>query len=684
MAFTRFSLTSLFILAAMAAFAQSERKVAILNMNTYNLETNNSRMQATVNMLTLTGIPFDTTSIIDTAINYPVVVTASRITDTALNTAQRTQLQNYVSAGGVIITSSLRDTALFNMFGVDSSDSDNGLTTVYWDTTGLPQYFSLVNDSLEAVVSIGDSNQVNFFTRAYFLTTGQQMAHYEDGRTAIVMNNYGSGKTYLFGPDFRDIILRNQLNMDLEAQRVYSNGFEVSADVFMFVIRNIIRNHIPNSVYTYTVPGNAVSALLITHDVDSRSSIDTMHIFSTYENSLGISAHYNVTTRYMHDHWMSDYFPGHDVKFDSLLINGHVLASHSVGHFPDFADDSLFHFGTVGNTMATYSPAYFWGNTTGGSVLGEVEVSKKILENDHGVTVRSFRAGHLCFPDSLGLALQTVGYDFNSTQSANDVMTAFPHYIYENRAFSSQPSSVLEIPMTISDVFKDNPIADTNHLLKVNIWIQDIAKYSANNAPVTLLIHPNRLFKMEAFQHLLDSLPPNMAIVRFEDYGDFWRKRDSLQYHTELSNDTLYVYMDNDKLSYEQSFIIDKANLDTVRFFDYNGTELAFAHQVYSSTQDLYYRTQLVTSANSLEKEIMFNIYPNPTNGLISILCDRIEPNVSISITDVSGKCIYSGFMEHGFKRIDLSTIASGDGMYFVKVAGKDFSVTKKLVVSGR
>ncbi|HYG52404.1 MAG TPA: T9SS type A sorting domain-containing protein [Flavobacteriales bacterium] len=650
-------------------------------MNTYNQEANNSRMQATVNMLTLTGLPFDTTSFIDTAINYPVVVTASRITDSAFNAAQRIQLINYVSSGGVIITSSLRDTALFSLFGVDSSDSDNSLTTVFWDTAGIPQYFNLVNDSLEVVVSIGDSSQVNFFTRAYFLTTGQQMAHYEDGRTAVVMNNYGAGKTYLFGPDFRDVILRNQLNMDLEAQRVYSNGFEVSSDVFMFIVRNIIRNHIPNSVYSYTVPGNASSALLITHDVDSRSSIDTMHIFSTYENSLSISAHYNVTTRYMHDHWMSDYFPGNDVKFDSLLINGHVLASHSVGHFPDFADDSLFHFGSVGNTQASYNPAYFFGNTTGGSVIGELEVSKNILESTYGANVRSFRAGHLCFPDSLALGLQTVGYEYNSTQSANDVMTAFPHYLYQTRAFSSQPGPVLEIPMTISDVFKDDPIADTNHLLKVNIWISDIARYNANNAPVTLLIHPNRMFKLEALQHLLDSIPPNMAIVRFEDYGDFWRKRDSLHYHTVRSNDTLYVHMDNDKLSFEQSFVIDRANLDTVRFFDYNGVELTYQRQVYSSSQDLYYRVQTATNMPGTENNFTFNIYPNPTTGVISVLCEHIEPLTCITITDMTGRMVYSDEMEFGYKQLDLSQFAQSEGMYFMRVQGKKNWVTKKIIL---
>lgn len=657
------------------------RQAVVLNMNHYNLETNNSRYQATLNLMRLTGIPFDTTSSLDTALLYPVVITASRFSDSALTTTQTIQLKNYVSSGGVIITSALRDTSLLDLFGISTTNSDNTLTTLTWDTTGLSPYFSLVNDSLEVNVSVGDPDEVNFYTRVYTLSTGQQLAHYEDGRTAAVINSYGSGKTYLLGPDFRDVVLRNQLNMDLEAQRVYSNGFEVSTDVFVFVVRNIIRSHIPNSVYAYTVPGNASSVLLVTHDVDSRTSIDTMHIFSTYETSRGISAQYNITTRYMHDQWMSDYYPGHDLVFDSLLMHGHIMASHSVGHFPDFANDSIFPFGTTGNTMASYTPAYLFGATSGGSILGELEVSKNIIEGAYGVPVRSFRAGHLCFPDSLGLALQTLGYDFNSTQSANDVLTAFPHYLYEDRAFSSKPSSVLEIPMTISDVFKDNPIADTNHLLKVNIWIRDIKRYAANNAPVTLLIHPNRTFKLDAFQHLLDSLPLGMITYRFQDYGDYWRKRDSLQFHTVLSNDTLYVYMDNDKLSYEQSFVIDHLGLDTVRFFNDNGTELTFQHQPYSGTQRLYYRAPLITGVPTPQEQgISFNVFPNPATGMIAVTYDHMGQGVLISVIDLSGRVLYNERMPDRVKWLDMRAITPEQGVYLICLTNGRERSTRKLV----
>lgn len=662
--------------------SQSQRKVALLNMNTFNIETNNSRFQATINLLKLAGIPFDTTSSIDYAINYPIIVTASRITDSSFTIPQKMQIENYVVAGGVLISSSLRDTSLFPLFGINYSDSDNELYTINWDTNIAPQYFDLLNDSLEISVQLADTDQINYYNRAYSLSTGLSLGNYEDGRSALVANNFGFGKTYLFGPDFRDVILRSELDMDLDAQRTYSNGFEPTKDVFVFIVRNIIRNNIPSSVYKYTSPNNSSSVLLITHDVDSKTSIDSMYYFYEYEASIGISALYNITTRYVADEWMTAYYPGSEPKVDSLLYFGHVLGSHSVGHFPDYADDNVFHYGSLGNTSASYSPNYFSGITTGGTILGELEVSKEMIESTYGVSVRSFRAGHLCFPDSLGMGLQLLDYEFNSTNSANNVLTGFPFYNYNRRSFYGEPSTVLEIPMTISDIFKDNPIADTNFVLKVTVWIEDISKYDQNNSPVTLLIHPNRSYKLQGLKNLLDSLPPNMKIYPFQLYGEFWRKRDSLIFHTDLSNDTLYVRMENE-IDARQSFVIDHLGLDTVRFFDLNGNELSFYSQPFSETQRLYYSQPWTYAINETPKdEFLFNVFPNPTNNSIIIVAPDLNQEMAeLTVCDLTGKIVFSDIVKPGvLKKIDFSEFSNQAGIFFVSLSSRNNRATRKVI----
>src|SRR5690606_8110482 len=157
----------------------------------------------------------------------------------------------------------------------------------------------------------------------------------------------------------------------------------------------------------------------------------------------------------------------------------HVLGSHSVGHFPDFADETLFPLGNLGNDADNYTPYYSSGSTSGGSVLGELEVSKNLLENDHNVEIRSFRPGHLAYNDSLALALEMLDYQFSSSVSATSVLTSFPFYAVKVRTFDGVESSVLEIPMTISDVFDD--ISAENYSEKVDIWLDATLKYNSNH-----------------------------------------------------------------------------------------------------------------------------------------------------------------------------------------------------------
>jgi hypothetical protein len=650
-------------------------------MNTYNNETNNSRYQSAFNLLSLTGIAFDTTSVLNTALQYPVVLAGSRIMESSFNGVQRNQVRSYVNGGGTLITSAMRDTGLYQLFGISASISNDELYSISWDTTNFPGYFDLVDDSLEKVISLGDPTATNFFCRVYGLSTAQSLGNYEDGTCAMTMNQSGLGKTYALGPDFRDVILRNQINQDIDAHRTYSNGFEPTTDVFVFIIRNIIRSHIPNSVYKYTSPDNTSSVLLITHDIDSRTACDTMDIFSDFEFSRNISGQYNITTRYIEDTLMSDFYLSAIPEVNALTGKGHVIASHSVGHFPDFADSDVFPYGTLGNTMASYQPYYPVNSTIGGTVLGELEVSRDILQTNHGVTVKSFRAGHLCYPDSLGMALEEAGYEYNSTRSSNDILTNFPYYAYDDAAFSGAPTSVLEIPLTISDVFHTGGFTDSNYISRVNLWIDASRRYDRNNAPVNLLIHPNRTFKLDALQRLLDSIPETMKPYGFESYGSFWRKRDSLLFHTTLSNDTLIVRMDNYVLDQRQSFVIDHTGLDTVLFFDAGGNALAFQFQTYSATQRLYYMHANTTSLTTIPPEYsFFRVFPNPSNGIITLATDKNLSNADITITDLTGKIIYKTILSGTVFQIDLSAFITQPGLFFVRLSTKDEVLTKKIM----
>ncbi|MFZ5554283.1 MAG: T9SS type A sorting domain-containing protein [Bacteroidota bacterium] len=673
----------LFVLCTGILFAQPGRKAVVLNMNTRNAETNNSRFLSVVRMLRMAGVPFDTTSQLNTAFNYPVIITGSRILDTVFTASEQTQLYNYVFNGGVLVASSMRDSTLYNLFGISADSSSNQLYRVTWDTLTQPGYFSMINDSMEVTVSLGDTSQGStFFTRFYTLNGAESLGNYENGNCALSHFSYGNGHSYAFGPDFRDVSLRNQLDLDLEAQRVYSNGFEPTGDVFVFILRNIIRKHIPFSASKYTSPYNTKNVVLVTHDMDSKTGIDTMQAFADYETSKNISAQYNLTTRYISDGWMTGFYVGSWSKVHYLLSGGHVLASHSVGHFPDFDDESVFPYGNLGNTPGTYQPFYTGGITTGGTVLGELEVSKNLIEDDHTVSVRSFRAGHLCYPDSLVLGLMQTGYEFNSTLSAGNILTGFPFYDLDTRSFSGNESTILEIPMMISDVFSTSPMDETNYLQKAQLWTNVTRQYADNHSPVTLLIHPNRMYKLSALQAYADSVENESAFYAFEEYGDFWHKRDSLEFHTELNSDTLSVIMDNALLVSEQSFMIDFTGLDTVLFFDNNGSPLAFNWQDEGNGQRLYYQSPSMGWNEWVnENEIPLLIYPNPAQNGFTIETGKKLYDGKVEIFNLTGSLVLS-FPTEGKSEFWVDSRSGFPaGIYLVRIGNEVFHGLQRLII---
>ncbi|MBD3638808.1 MAG: T9SS type A sorting domain-containing protein [Crocinitomicaceae bacterium] len=658
--------------------AQTDRKVAVLDMTNYNSETSNSRRLSCIRLLRQIGVPHDTTSSLTTALQYPIVITSSRILQGSFSSTEISDLDNYVANGGVLITSSMREPLLYNVCGISNNTSDDSLYTITFDTTAA-QIYDYIDDSLEVKVSLGDSmDGPTFFTRYYDLTTASSLANYENGTCALAMNNYGSGTVYTFGPDFRDITYRNHMNFDVNAHRTYSNGFEPTGDVFMLVVRNIIRKHIPNAVYKYTVPHDYTSVLMITHDIDSKTGIDTLFMFSQSEKNMGIVGHYNVTTRYFSDTWMSNYYIDSWPEIHQLVDDGHTIASHSVGHFPDFADDVIFPFGTLGNTVGTYAPSYTGGATSGGTILGELEVSRDILQNDHGVNIRSFRAGHLAYPDSLGLGLEVTGYEFNSTYSANDVLSSFPYYTAQVRTFNGIESTVLEIPMTISDVFSSDPITELNYPQKVAIWTDATNRYDANHSPVVLLIHPNRGWKLTAQEDYLSGIPGTMLVDAFENFGDYWRKRDSLQYTTTLTTDTLTVTIDDALLTQKQSFVIDFGNLDTVIFENLSGSSLDFEWKNWDHGTRLYYQIDTGLNVPEIAKIPEIKVYPNPTQGVLNIVTS-FDDGYEVFLFNLSGQLLFSDVVSGSAKTLQLQSKNLESGTYILVVKSGDHIIREKI-----
>lgn len=668
-----------------------QRKVALLDLSTRNGETNTSRYRSCVWILNTAGIEYTSTTSLATALTYPVIFMSPVIKSTTFKSQERTSLTNYVKAGGIIICSSVQTSNFNSLCGVSAYESLDTRKYFNSNTSSLPWLFDRIDDSAETSIRfLGTTTGAVCTSRSYTLNGGTSLASYEDGKSAFVYRATGKGAVYTFGMDLRDVILRFQIDDDGNAQESYSNSFEPGSDVFMMLIQNIVRHHIPNTVRLHTSPRNSTSSVMVTHDYDSKSCQDTCGYFADMEYSRGIKAMYNITTSYYSNGWISGFYNTSYSSIQYLLSKGHLIASHSVGHFPDFETDSRFPLGTKGLTTTTYHPTYTAGVTTNGCTYGEVEVSKNLLETDHKVPIKSFRSGELNYNKTLAYALSQTGYKFNSSFSANDVLTNFPFYAVDGKKVSGAQLPILEISMTISDVWTPSMSA-SNYIPKVAIWNTITKKNDANNAPTVLLIHPNRRFKVLAEEMYLDSLPSSALLIPLDEYGEYWQERDTLDFYSTLSNNVLNVYLNTDNPDERISYVIDSASkLSEVHFYTPNGNELTLSNQSWANGATLYYTQKSNQYKTSGVVEKINNtaavVYPNPSTSDVNINIEHAETGTyTLTVFDALGQQIIHTQQTHissaGMLSFPWNVEKLTTGCYYFSINGGNLSSKGKIMV---
>ena len=558
----------------LTSFGQSHR-LAILDLCERNEEVNKENLASAIHMAEVAGMPYFITSIVSEATEVPFILITSSLRDETLQTSEIQTLTDFVNQGGILVAPYIRNSIYFSLFGISSSSYASTRYSLKWESSQLYPELQWVNEDLEKELPLADPEyDRSIYTRGYTPENASVLASFEDNLAAITKNNYGQGKAYALGFELKDVILRNLLNKDYSTQRTWSNGFEPTTDMFLLFLRAIYTSNQPVSIYKHTSPGNSTSVLLLTHDVDSQTGVDSMFYFSEWEANEGIKAHYFITTRYFSDGLMSDYYKEEDFdKMKNLLRNGHKIGSHSVGHFTDFANMTTFPIGETGNTKENYNPAYHDGVTVGGTVTGELEVSRDLLNSDIGANVRSYRSGYLAFNLRLTNVLADLGFAFNSTHSANDVLTNFPYRQRTNSAFSGSPTEVYEMPMTISDASKSIAFSEETYDQVVALWLDVLNKNNDNNAPTVLLIHPNRGWKLEAQKLFIADKPSSVITFEFDAFGDYWLERRDLDFDYSIVENTLKIQLANDNpIGEEQSMIIGNgANLEKIEVLNASG-----------------------------------------------------------------------------------------------------------------
>ena len=74
------------------------------------------------------------------------------------------------------------------------------------------------------------------------------------------------------------------------------------------------------------------------------------------------------------------------------------------------------------------------------------------------------------------------------------------------------------------------------------------------------------------------------------------------------------------------------------------------------------------------------NIFPNPANNHLTIALSRSYKNVEVTITDITGKIIYSDIVKDT-QQIEINTQGFTEGIYVVQIQTEELIGTKKIIV---
>ncbi len=603
------------------------REFALYNLEDW-IRTDNSKLISTRHLLDVAGVPYTEFSSLEECVGYQYIIFSSRISSTSLSSADTSLLESYVQQGGIVIAPRMQDPDLYGVFGIGGYSQLNNRRRLTWQTN-TPGY-DMLDDPLEQEISLGSNSYEEVISTTDFqVTTGETFALYEDGANAAVRNSYGSGFAYTLGVSFKDVVLMNQLDKDYNANRTYSNGFEPTSDTFFFVIRGIYQLHTPFGVWKYTIPGEKRSAMLITHDVDSQTAMDWCVEFAQMERLNDVSSTYNVTTRYFSDYYIGNmWIPENLDELNQLASYDHMIGSHSVTHAPDFSSTRYFPVGSAGNDTINYRPHYDGEHTAGGTVYGELEVSRDLLVQELGANVMGFRSGHLAFNPMQCNVLDSLGYLFDSSMSANDVLTNFPYFMTYDQSYNGALSNILELPMTISDVGWDEETQQEMY----EMWVDITARNARNYAPTNLLIHPNREWKLERERMLIENMSDDILFITMEDYGDFWRQRHQIDFSSYMLGDTLLIVFDSELPERNDlSFVItDGMSLSHVSLQTSIGELIDFT-RIYNPNGDL----QLIVDPFSVHAPQAFAI---PENVTIQQINDDVKLTWDPVTTTIEGE----------------------------------------------
>ncbi len=532
--------------------------------------------------LELIGIPYAATTSVEQAVQRPLVVIAGVLTNSLFTPAEREALYAYVERGGVVLATQVEGNTFFPLFGITKVATQRTNFRLTFQASSDPA-LRYINRPEERTVSLGDSALYlqTIWSTEYTVGPGTDvLAQYENGTAALTVNTYGRGLAYGLGLGFKETTLIPRLARSFEAARHWINWFEPSGDVFRLLVRGLYETTVHPFLLVHTVPDGKATALCLSHDVDARESFRNSLAFARMEAALGVRSTFFVTTKYFADSTDIGYYAPERVSWIRRLQGmGFEVGSHSVSHSLTF--DS-FPAGKPIDDPREYDPAH-------PTIFGEVQVSKQLLDRDLHQRTVGFRSGYLRYPSPLLRVLEASGYLFDSSVSAQWVLTNFPFFGFRERSLGSEHSRIVEVPVTLDDSRGELEIrtfltAGTQDEA-LNTWMEVIRANAENNAISCLLIHPtDTTYKLATERRLIERVRSGVEgrtdtwIGTVGAVARFWRGRASLHPEIGQRNGRLVIILRNLRradLPSGQALVVEARSRAAVpRVVDSEGAEI--------------------------------------------------------------------------------------------------------------
>lgn len=467
------------------------------------------------------GVPFRITRDVQEALTHKVVLVYPMISGKVLSPEALHALAEFPKTGGTLIGVQVLGGGLNQLFGFREAIASRRR----YDLTLTPAdpLAEDLTDPRERQLRVGIRDKgVEVMGTFGYTEASTPLARFDDGTAAITQVAYGGGRAYAIGLDLGFLLLKGYNNRGEELVKTFDNEFDPTLDVWLRLIKSMYRTAHEEAVTLGTVPFGKSLSVMMTHDVDFTQSIKNAVEYATYEKSQGVVGTYFIQVKYIRDYNDDIFFNDEGVRYVKRLADlGMELGSHTIAHSRVF---NQFPMGTGREAYPAYAP-FVKDRTTAYnvSILGELRVSKFLIDHFSGQSIVSFRPGELSNPFGLPQALLATGFRYSSTATANNSLTHLPYQLNYDRLTDSEVE-VFEFPVTIEDEALPKMGDRLPQALEV---AKRISRYGGS---VVVLIHPNILDHKLVFEKgFVEGVRSYAWFGSMGEFGQWWARRNRVE-----------------------------------------------------------------------------------------------------------------------------------------------------------